>query len=351
MTQQISFVQGETFCQEEGDFIEFKNITSRKPVDTIVRHSEEYVTGFLNAQMEGDLYLGINNDGIIQGVTLNRHERDEIQRNIPIKLRCTVPPIPYEYYIVTVHSVFKSEQESVEDLFVVQIHMAKTEEKYLYRTSGGSVYLKKGSSCIKLEFEEVTNIEKRRLQIHLQKVADELDEKIEKEPNNRSLLEQRVNVAKYMGDVHTMDETFKKLLELNPKNQRIRIDYAIAHESIGDSEGALSIINDALQLDSNLKSKGSVLKSKGSILQGLDRWKEALQVHEEALKLNPDDYTILTQIGVTFRELGKYKESIKFLNYAISKSPNYRLAKYEKKKTYCKMYEGGMTIKGISETH
>jgi tetratricopeptide (TPR) repeat protein len=158
-----------------------------------------------------------------------------------------------------------------------------------------------------------------------------------------------------VGDVFTMDKIYKKILELNPRNRIIRMDYATAHKSIGDLEGALSILNGALQLGnkdfSTLNSQGSILKSKGSILQGLDRWNEALQSYQEALKLKPDDYTILTQIGVTFRELGKYKESLKFLNYAILKSPNYRLAKYEKKKTYCKMYEGGMTIKGISETH
>jgi tetratricopeptide (TPR) repeat protein len=255
---------------------------------------------------------------------------------------------------VTVHGVFNSEQEPLENSCVVQIHIAKTEERFLYRTSGGSVYLKKGSSCMKLTSEEITKILERRAQIHLQKDADELDKKLEKEPNNRSVLERRAQVAMYMGDVSTMDKTYKKILELNPRNRIIRIDYATAHKSIGDLEGALSILNDALQLDNNdfstLNSQGSILKNKGSILQGLDRWNEALQSYQEALKLKPNDYTILTQIGVTFRELGKYKESIQFLNYAISKSPNYRLAKYEKKKTYCKMYEGGMKIKGMSET-
>ncbi len=352
MTQQISFVQGEIFHREEGDLVEFKKITSKEPVNIIVGHAEKYLVGFLNAQVEGDLYVGINDSGIIQGVILNREQRDELQRNIPNKLRNTVPPISYEYYIVTVHNIFTSAQELVEDSCIVQIHITKTEEKYLYRTSGGSVYLKKGSSCIKLNFEETNKIEKRRVQIHLQKDAEDLDKKIEKEPNNRSLLEQRVNVAKYMDDITTMDKIYKKMLELNPWNQRIRIDYAIAHESIGDLEGGLSILNDAqlVSNDSTLNSHGSILKSKGSILQGLDRWHEALQSYKEALKLKPDDYTILTQIGVTFRELGEYRESIKFLNCAISKSPNYRLAKYEKKKTYCKMYEGGMKIKGISET-
>lgn len=83
MTQPIRIFQGETFHQEEGDSVEFKEMTSRKPVNTIVNHAEEYILGFLNAQIEGDLYLGINDSGIIQGVTLNR-----IELNMPKQQLC-----------------------------------------------------------------------------------------------------------------------------------------------------------------------------------------------------------------------------------------------------------------------
>jgi Tfp pilus assembly protein PilF len=346
MKQQISFVQGKTFHRQEEDSVEFKEMTSRKPVNTIVNHAEEYVLGFLNAQIEGDLYLGIKDSGIIEGVTLNRNDRDEIHRNIPNKLRSTDPPIPHEHYKVTVHDVFNSDQEPIEDLCVVQIHISKREEKDLYRTSGGSVYLKKGSSCMKLTSEEIAKEYTRRTQIHLRNKADELDKSLEKSPNNRDLLEKRTEVAKYMGDIDTMDQMYRKLLDLNPKNPEIRIKYATDHKSIGDLEGALCILNDALQLDIN---DSSIFKSRGLMLQGLDRWHEALQSYQQALKQNPDDYTTLTQIGVTFRQLGKYGESIQFLNYALSKSPSYRLAKYEKKKTYYEIFKGGIGIKNISE--
>jgi len=347
MTQQIKFLQGETFHQEEGDSIEFKEITSKKPVNRIVDHAEEYVLGFLNAQIEGDLYLGIEDKfGIIQGVTLNRNDKDEIHRNIPNKLRSTDPPIPHEYYRVTVHEVLSSGLEPIEDLYVVQINIAQTKEKCLYRTSGGSVYLKKGSSCIKLTSEEITKEIERRTQIHLRKEAEELDKRLEKEPNNRGILESRAKVAMLMEDIEAMDKMYRKLLDLDPKSPEARIEYATAHKSIGDLEGALSILNDALQVDIN---DSSIFKSKGLMLLGLDRWNEAYQSYKEALELNPNDYTIITQIGVALRQLGKHKESIQFLNYALSKSPNYRLAKYEKKKTYYEIFKGGIQIKNIPE--
>ena len=340
MTQPIYFVQGETFPQEEGDSVEFKEIKSQRPVNTIVNHAEEYVVGFLNAQIEGDLYLGIDDSGSIQGVTLNRNDRDEICRNIPNKLRSTDPAIPLHYYIVEIYDILNSEGELIEDLCVVQIHVVKIEDKDLYRTSGGSVYLKKGSSCIKLNSQDITKEIERRTQVHLRKEADELDLKLEKEPNNHIFLERRTQVAKFMGDIETMDRAYRKLLELYPQSSAFRVKYAIDHKSIGDLEGALSILNDALKSNIN---DFSILKNKGLMLFGLDRWEEALHVYKTLLKSHPDDYTIITQIGVAFRHLGKYSESIKFLNYALSKCPNYRLAKYEKKKTYYEIFKGGNT--------
>jgi Predicted transcriptional regulator containing an HTH domain and an uncharacterized domain shared with the mammalian protein Schlafen len=331
MTQPINFVQGETFHQEEGDSFEFKEITSKRPVNTILNHAEEYVLGFLNAQIEGYLYLGIDDSGIIQGVTLNRNDRDEISRSIPDKLRRTDPAIPHHYYEVKVHNVLNSEGKRIEDLCIVQIHVIKTEDKYPYRTSGGSMYLKKGSTCMKLNSQEIAKEMERRIQRNLRKKADDLDRKLEKEPNNWDFLSKRAEVAKDMDDVHTMDRVYQKLLELAPKSSAVRLKYAIDRKSIGDLEGALSILNEALKSNIN---DFSILNNKGLMLQDLDRWDEALLFYQNLLKMKPDDYTIITQIGVILRHKCQYTESIKFLNYALSKNPNYRLAKYEKKKTY-----------------
>ena len=340
MTQPIYFVKGESFPQEEGDSVEFKDIKSQRPVNTIVNHAEEYVVGFLNAQIEGDLYLGIDDSGIIQGVSLNRKDRDEILRCIPNKLGMTDPPISHHDYILTVHDIFNSERERIEEKSVVQIHVIKTEYKDIYRTSGRSVYLKKGSSCMNLTIEQIRKEIERRTQVHLRKEADELDKELEKTPNDRRILKRRAKVAKYMGDVDTMERVYLKLLELDPKSSAFRLNYAIDRKSLGDLEGALSILNEAIK--SNIKDV-SILNNKGLMLQDLDRWDEALLFYENLLKRQPDDYTILTKIGVVFRHQGKYSESLNFLNCALGKSPNYRLAKYEKKKTYQEFFKRGNT--------
>lgn len=340
MEQQTRLVKGKTFEREEGDSVEFKEITSSKPVKKIANHAEEYTTGFLNAQIEGDLYLGINDDGIIVGVTLNRTDKDSLQRDIPNKLKSTDPPLLYSYYKITIHNVFNLNIEPIENLYVIQIHTIKpNKEHFPYRTSTGSVYFKKGSSCPKLNSEEITQEHRRRTLIHLQKEANKIDKELEENTNNINLLKKRAEIAKYMSDVDTLDRTYKKILELEPKDSKVRIQYATAHESIGDLEGALSILDDALQ---SVTDKSSILQSKGSMFVNSDNWNKALNLYQEALELSPDDYTIITQIGILFRQLGEYKKSIQFLNYALSKSPNYRVAKYEKKKTYYEIFKGGI---------
>jgi hypothetical protein len=84
MSQHIRFVKGETFEKEEGRNIEFKREidSSKNIVDGIVAYAEEYVIGFLNAVIEGELYLGIDDSGIIVGINLNRNDRDNLSQKI-----------------------------------------------------------------------------------------------------------------------------------------------------------------------------------------------------------------------------------------------------------------------------
>lgn len=355
MTQEIKFIKEETFHYQEGQYVEFKEIKSEKPVNKIVDHAEQYIIGFINALGEGDIYLGIDDGGKILGINLSRSLIDEMQKRITDKLTNVQPVLPPSCYTVYPHPVYDTEYKQINDLYIVQIHTSKIEEDYLFRTSNGSHwlyqtggeshYLKKESSCIKLEGERLAQEIKFRHQRYLRKELEKINRNLEKDADNISLLKKKAEIAKFMGDIETMEETYEKLIILNPSNSKTRFAYASAQKSIGDLEGALSTIHDALQFD---KNDFDLLKAQGEILFIANRTDEALKSYQDALKLNPDDYTTLTQIGITFRELGKYKESIKFFNYALLKSPNYRAAKYEKKKTYSKMFQGGIRINTIS---
>ncbi|WP_413174730.1 RNA-binding domain-containing protein [Anabaena azotica] len=355
MIQETKFIQGQIFHREEGKYVEFKSIESQKPVKKIVDYAEQYIIGFLNASVEGDIYLGIDDSGTILGIALNRSQKDEIQKNITDKLRNIDPVISPTYYDIEIHDIYDMEEQKIENIYVVQLHTLRVEEDDLYRTSEreywmyktaeDSVYMKKASSCFKLSGEEINKESKMRYQKHLRKDLEKIDNKLLRDPKNILLLKEKAKIAEYMSDVQMVRETYEKMLTIIPNNPKIRIAYASAQEKFGDSESALAIINDGVKLDNNNQH---YLKKLGEILFSSDRQSDAINAFKAALDINPDDYTILTQIGITLRELGNYKESLYFLNSALSKAPNYRAAKYEKKKTYSKMFQGGT---GINKTY
>lgn len=338
MTQEEKFVKNKIFHREEGNTVEFKEIKGEKPVNKIVDHAEEYITGFLNASLEGDIYFGIEDSGKILGVLLNRSDKDKILNFIPNKLRNTKPPVIQSCYSIDFYNVCDEEEKEIENLYIVQIHTLKLEFEptSFYKTVGGSIYFKKGSSCIKLNDEEIAQEYKNRHLKYLRKDLERLNQELIKEHDNIFILQRKAEIARLMGDVEMMNETFEKLIAINPNNSKTRIKYAHARTTIGDLEGSLSIIDQAINLD---EDNPEILKEKGTILFVSHRLNEALQLYQEALKINPNDYIILTKIGIIFRELNKYTESIVFFNYALSKAPNYRAAKYEKQKTYSKMFK------------
>jgi len=336
MTQDIHFVKGEIFHRKEDDYVEFKALTSKSPAKTIINYAEEYILGSLNLQEKLDLYFGIDNSGIIQGVTLSRDNEDEIMRGIPVKLKTTNPHIPYEYYHTNIFPVLNEKNNPIENLYIVHIHLLKIEGRDWYRTSGGSIYFKKGSNNMKLNEEQFEVEKEARRQKFLRKDAEKYDKELNKSPNNLEVLQKRADIAYYMHDITAMKEMYERMLTISPTSPNLRIKYA---QAMVNPEDGISILDDAIQLGIN---SPSILKNKGLSLQSLKRWDESYQSYKQAYDKNTDDYTILTQMGIVLKKSGRYKESIQHFNEALKKAPNYRLAKYEKKLAYYEMFKGGI---------
>lgn len=341
MNEKRKFVINTIFQAEENKNVEFKHINSKKVVSKAASYTEECVIAFLNASVEGDLYIGIKDSGEILGIQLTRSERDEVHKNIPNTLRNSHPSVLPSQYDIETHSVLDSSFKEIEDLKIVQIHVYKLEEKdlfrtisnqvWLYRTKGGSIYQRTGSNCFKLNNSEIDRELKERYQKGVRKEIEVLNKKIKEEPEKILLWEEKAKLSRLIEDVEAMDEAYKKLLQLNSENSSTIIKQAFAHESLGDSEGALSILDKAMSAD---RKNPKFFSGKAKILTKLNRDVEALDSYREALKLNPDNYTVMTQIGILLREMSKYSEAIKIFNLALSKAPKYRVAKYEKDRTY-----------------
>ena len=166
---QIRFVQNMPVPFEETLFYEFKEITGGNPVDRIEDNSDEYAVAFLNRQ-GGRIFWGVRNeDRITIGVELDERQRDEIRAKVSNKLGAIRPPISPEHWHLEFHNVYNSRggdirSEIVDDLWVVELVVPRSQERDVFYTGGGSLYVKTDGGKTKLVGPEVTEFIRNFLQ-------------------------------------------------------------------------------------------------------------------------------------------------------------------------------------------
>lgn len=70
---------------------------------------------------------------------------------------------------------------------------------------------------------------------------------------------------------------------------------------------------------SNLIESSSYWNSKGIILDRMGKHKDAIECFEKARSISPDDFDIITNIGISFDKLGKSDEALNFYDLALKK--------------------------------
>jgi len=70
---------------------------------------------------------------------------------------------------------------------------------------------------------------------------------------------------------------------------------------------------------SNLIESSSYWNSKGIILDRMGKHKDAIDCFEKARSISPDDFDVITNIGISFDKLGKPEEALNFYDLALKK--------------------------------
>ena len=96
------FILNQSVPFEETLSYEFKEVKGRNPIDSIKNKVDEYVVAFLNREIQGHIYWGIENSGrTVVGVHLEYKQRDELRRKVTEKLFEIKPAItPSDYQVV-----------------------------------------------------------------------------------------------------------------------------------------------------------------------------------------------------------------------------------------------------------
>lgn len=99
------------------------------------------------------------------------------------------------------------------------------------------------------------------------------------------------------------------ILSSDNSNSDIFLWSAVAKHNIKDYDGALSLINKAIDLN----PQNSICKMvKGEILLALERYNESLEILTKALEDNPDNTRISYLLGVNHVRLGNIDKAASF---------------------------------------
>ena len=113
------FMLGELLGADETRHLEFKEVKGSNPVGAIKNKADEYAVAFLNAD-GGRIRWGVENAsrGVV-GVRLSSQERDELRRQVMVKLTAIAPFVPPSKYRLELRAI--ANPHDVPDLCVVEL--------------------------------------------------------------------------------------------------------------------------------------------------------------------------------------------------------------------------------------
>lgn len=135
------FVIGQTTSIEEKKNIEFKGVKELKNKDIfseIVDFAKENINAFVNSE-GGTLYIGIEDNGQVSGVSLNREERDDIQRRISQTIKNFYPPLEASAYKIDLLPIYSNTRETLFEKFVIKIKVTQGQEAVYWMSANKTI--------------------------------------------------------------------------------------------------------------------------------------------------------------------------------------------------------------------
>ncbi|MDE0481702.1 MAG: putative DNA binding domain-containing protein [Candidatus Poribacteria bacterium] len=161
---QVRFVQEQPIPFEETLFYEFKEIRGGNPVDSITNTADEYAVAFLNSE-GGRIFWGIrDSDRVTVGVLLDERQRDDVRRKVSEKLWGIRPPISDEDWQLELHQIYDLHGETIKDLWVVELVISPQQQKEVFYTNSGELFVKTPGGKQKLLGPQVTEFILSRFQ-------------------------------------------------------------------------------------------------------------------------------------------------------------------------------------------
>ena len=104
-----------------------------------------YVSAFLNTE-GGILFYGIKDNGVVEGISLNRKQRDQFCLALDSNFQKFNPQITHDDYQITFKPIKDKNFKVVEDLYVIEVRVNKGKKDSLYFTHKNETYIRRDAS-------------------------------------------------------------------------------------------------------------------------------------------------------------------------------------------------------------
>ena len=160
---QIRFLRDQPVPFEETRLYEFKEVKGKNPDGSITNTADEYAVAFLNSE-GGRIFWGVrDSDRSTVGVTLNERQRDGVRRKVSEKLGSIDPPISAENWHLEFHNVYDLQGETIENLWIVELLVLPPQERDIFYTNSGELFIKTPGGKQRLLGSRVTKFIRERL--------------------------------------------------------------------------------------------------------------------------------------------------------------------------------------------
>lgn len=143
---------GERLTEEESEELEFKTVTGANPPKTIADQITKYVIGFLN-RAGGKILFGVSDAGEVEGVKMDRSDRDELRKRINDACTTITPSFAIGSLTINYRPLI-SVGRQLEDQIVVEVIIppGKSDEMYF---KGSDTWVRVGTQTRVLRGHEL----------------------------------------------------------------------------------------------------------------------------------------------------------------------------------------------------
>jgi tetratricopeptide (TPR) repeat protein len=148
----------------------------------------------------------------------------------------------------------------------------------------------------------------------------------------------KASLLKDLGRIDEMNEAYERIAILEPDNYKNRVKQGDDLEELGDHKKADNAYTKAIELE---EKDYKVWWKRARALTKDEQYEAAIVCYEKALALDPSSpyhYVIFTEYGFVLDKIERYCESVQAYRTSLQLQSNHRLANYQKKKVYKKIY-------------